>query len=490
MSAKAARSVFTVYVLLTIFVGTFGIASCNGPTPFTPIVERMTVARHNANLFPVAHGSSENPSSDCNACHGGFDSFSEFTCVECHFHRESSMDAAHANVSNYSFDSTECLSCHEGGDAFDRDEHSAFFPVSTGDTHETIGCEECHAGGDYTTFACIDCHEHSQELMAPAHADVPDYVHASENCLDCHASGLALDRDGHSQYFPISTGSNHETIDCAECHDSGTYTEFACISCHEHSESAMAPVHEDVVGYVHESNECLTCHPSGEAMDRADHDEFFPIDTGDVHVVAGCSDCHTTGSYDAFECIECHEHSEDLMVPAHSGVSAFVFDSDSCLECHSNGLAMNRADHAEFFPINTNDTHADANCSDCHTTSSYDEFTCLTCHEHEETLMATEHSQVNGYSYDSDECLDCHSDGVVITLSTHSQDFFPITSGRHSRYECVDCHQDTTTYTEFSCIACHEGAHTCSRMRNEHDDVRNFECVDESCLRCHPNGRE
>ncbi len=330
-------------VALSLFAALAAV-TCFGPDYPSLVVQGMTPQRHNAEMFPIAHGIEENPTGDCNLCHGGFDSFSEFTCLECHAHEKQATDSAHLTVAGYTYHSTECYGCHPTGTIISRDTHTA-------------------------------------------------------------------------SYFPISGGSNHDSVECGDCHQGDTYAEFTCLSCHEHDQPAMDSAHAGVSGYVYDSDTCLSCHPDGSVSLSRDEHDAFPIDEKSPHADAGCSECHSSGSYDTFSCIECHEHDKSSM------------DSD--------------------------------------------------------------HSSVTGYRYDSDDCLECHPDGeVVITMSEHNG-YFPITSGDHGRYTCDECHLDNSNYASFVCIECHTGEHTCAKMDPEHKgEVRNYECNNDKCYSCHPDGKE
>ena len=59
------------------------------------------------------------------------------------------------------------------------------------------------------------------------------------------------------------------------------------------------------------------------------------------------------------------------------------------------------------FPI-TSGKHKFA-CAQCHTTPSYQVFTCLTCHGKAD--MDSKHRNRNGYRYDSLTCYGCHPTG-------------------------------------------------------------------------------
>lgn len=389
------------------------LLGCNGPDPVAQLVVRMTTANHDAGEFPTGHGATENASGDCAPCHGGLPSFSDFTCFSCHAHADETTTTAQ-------------------------------------------------------------------------HASVPSYAYASNACYGCHPTGEGVGRESHS-WFPITSETVHGDAACESCHLTGSYSEFSCLECHEHAQSLMDPAHAAVASYVYESNSCLSCHPDGTALSREDHDDF-PIDTASTHKDASCESCHTGAAYSEFSCLECHEHAQSLMDPAHSGVSSYLYESNSCLSCHPDGTALSRDDHNDF-PIDSASTHRDASCESCHTGTSYSEFSCLECHEHAKSVMDPAHSGVTGYQFESNSCLSCHPDGNAMSREEHNQ-YFPITSGDHKKYDCNDCHKDASSYTIFTCIGCHEGEHTCGKMTPEHDEVRNFSCDDNSCYKCHPNGKE
>jgi hypothetical protein len=47
----------------------------------------------------------------------------------------------------------------------------------------------------------------------------------------------------------------------------GNFKHFNCLGCHEHSMSRMNGAHDDVRGYVYDSNACYNCHPTGVGED-------------------------------------------------------------------------------------------------------------------------------------------------------------------------------------------------------------------------------
>jgi len=211
--------------------------------------------------------------------------------------------------------------------------HDALFPINSG-SHAGVDCNVCH--GDYSTFghfSCIVCHEHDQPSTDPAHTGVVGYAYGPETCYGCHANGGTFSRAQHDTYFPIETGA-HAQVACSECHVSGFAT-FECIQCHDHQCSTMDPAHQGVTSYACASPSCLNCHPRGEAMSRAAHASFFPIEVGN-HAAIGCRDCHVV-DFASFDCIDCHSHTCAMIASNHGEVGNFVCDSPTCRSCHPTG---------------------------------------------------------------------------------------------------------------------------------------------------------
>jgi hypothetical protein len=287
--------------------------------------------------------------------------------------------------------------------------HGSFFPIDVGAVHNRPDCEACHGGtATFLEFTCITCHDHAQAHTDSLHWGVDNYVYGATSCFGCHPNGTATGVD-HAPFFPIGPGSVHSGQHCLDCHtDPANRRIFTCISCHTHSAELMNPAHSAVAGYEFDSAACLSCHPRAEVMTRALHQTFFPIATG-VHSSAGCSDCHATpGLYTAFTCTSCHNHSAELMDPAHTTVVGYQFASPSCLGCHPDGSVMTPAQHQALFPIATG-RHA-LPCSDCHTTpGDFSKFECYPCHSCATTT--SRHSEVRNFTCVSSECYRCHPAG-------------------------------------------------------------------------------
>jgi mono/diheme cytochrome c family protein len=88
---------------------------------------------------------------------------------------------------------TTCQDCHTvdtwEGAGFPG--HDALFPIFSGPHNgRWSGCSDCHTvPSDYSSFSCLNCHEHSQPAMDDKHSEQPGYVYESNACLSCHPDG-------------------------------------------------------------------------------------------------------------------------------------------------------------------------------------------------------------------------------------------------------------------------------------------------------------
>ncbi len=144
---------------------------------------------HNKTQFPI-RGAHEAVA--CNTCHvnnryRGI----PVECVACH--QSEFLATVNPNHQAAGF-STDCAVCHRAltwiPAAFYP--HS-FFPIKTGDTHHPgvwSSCVDCHpAQPTYSTFECINCHEHTRARTDPRHDEVPGYQYLSSSCYHCHPTG-------------------------------------------------------------------------------------------------------------------------------------------------------------------------------------------------------------------------------------------------------------------------------------------------------------
>lgn len=225
-----------------------------------------------------------------------------------------------------------------------------------------------------------------------------------------------------------------------------------------------------------------------------DHEEFFPIAAG-PHATLRCNACHTnTETFKQFTCVDCHAHTEDLMAPRHSGISAFIFESTACLACHPDGTAaggLGPEGHAPYFPIGTQSAHTGVGCAECHNGGTGALADCETCHASLNPPASRQHGLVRGYDGATASCKLCHADSQVHPVAGHLP--FRLLGGEHDRESCLDCHLDNRTdktwarnFDIATCTDCHRAGET----NDDHDDVRGYRFASPDCIRCHPDGSE
>jgi hypothetical protein len=202
---------------------------------------------------------------DCAACHNGDYNNTPNTCYGCH--AADFLQTTNPNHSDAQFP-TDCQACHSETawipSSFD---HNSFYPIVGAHVAIANNCDACH-NGDYTNTpnTCYGCHASDYNQV-----NNPNHLSGGfpTDCVLCHTqdawSPSTFDHDG--LYFPIYDGKHEgEWNDCVDCHIvAGNFSVFSCIDCHEHDNPAdLADEHEDVPGYVYESNACYACHPTGE----------------------------------------------------------------------------------------------------------------------------------------------------------------------------------------------------------------------------------
>jgi hypothetical protein len=129
----------------------------------------------------------------CNQCHlNGIYKGTSSECVACHLKEFTAATNPSHSAAGFS---TDCATCHRAltWQPAVFYPHGQYFPISAGDTHSPgrwNSCTDCHtAGPPYTTFECINCHEHSKSATDRHHDDVSGYVYQSSACYRCHSQG-------------------------------------------------------------------------------------------------------------------------------------------------------------------------------------------------------------------------------------------------------------------------------------------------------------
>ncbi len=74
---------------------------------------------HDGQYFPIYSGSHREAWDNCIDCHNNPASYADFECINCHEHGMSETDEDHKDVTDYSYDSPSCYSCHPNGKSDD-----------------------------------------------------------------------------------------------------------------------------------------------------------------------------------------------------------------------------------------------------------------------------------------------------------------------------------------------------------------------------------
>jgi hypothetical protein len=128
----------------------------------------------------------------CASCHAG-NRFGGLPtdCYSCH---QADYAAAANPIHTTGSFPTTCATCHSSTAWHPASfQHDGFFPISSGSKHRPgrwNSCADCHpAGGSFTAFSCLTCHEHDQARMASAHSGRANYRYESQACYSCHPRG-------------------------------------------------------------------------------------------------------------------------------------------------------------------------------------------------------------------------------------------------------------------------------------------------------------
>ena len=107
---------------------------------------------------------------------------------------------------------------------------------------------------------CFGCHADAYTATRS-----PDHVRAGfpTSCESCHfANHTSWSQAVFRHAFPIGSG-RHAGFACSDCHVAADFRQFQCTGCHAHERSEMDDEHDDVGGYVYQSQACFACHPDG-----------------------------------------------------------------------------------------------------------------------------------------------------------------------------------------------------------------------------------
>ncbi len=342
---------------------------------------------------------------DCSDCHGsGQYAGLPSECFFCHqADYNSTRDPSHSDAGF----PTACEYCH--GTEANTWEGAVFthsnFPLNG--KHRLADCSNCHSSGQYKGLPseCVFCHRDDYN-------NTRDPNHKQSNfpfdCEACHGTqaitweGAKFNHDS----FPLK--GQHAVIDCSECHSSGKYEGLpsVCVFCHlEDYLNAKDPDHKQLGFHT----DCEVCHGT-DAVSwenvNISHSQYWPLQG--AHTELDCSQCHVKNLNPPQECVNCHREDFDSTEDPNHTTAGFPTD---CELCHyPSHVLWSQAKFDHSFPIESG-KHSQWECTDCHLTANYRDFSCINCHAHDRTRMDNKHREVPGYSYNSQACYGCHPQG-------------------------------------------------------------------------------
>ncbi len=381
-------------------------ASCHTTTPdWNP----ASFALHNT-YYPL-NGAHAVIADQCVTCHNGDYNNTPNTCAGCHQSDYNQTTTPSHIALNFS---TNCASCHTESawsPAAYTEHDNQYFPIYSGG-HEGVWdqCTDCHTNpGNYSIYSCVTCHASSE--TGQQHIGVNGYFYENSACLACHPTGDSQGSFNHNESnFPL-TGA-HVSVSCVECHATGYQnTPTECDACHTPDYNQASNPNHVSLGL---STDCVTCHttaPNWNPADFPNHNDYYPLLGAHAAISDQCASCHN-GNYNNTPntCYGCHQSDYNQTNDPDHQAAQFP---TTCNTCHSqNAWSPSTWNHDDlYFPIYSGSHDGEWNqCSQCHTNpNNYSVFTCLTCHQQNETN--NDHDEVNGYQYNSNACLACHPDG-------------------------------------------------------------------------------
>jgi hypothetical protein len=342
---------------------------------------------------------------NCSDCHGsGQYAGLPSDCVFCH--QRDYDDTSDPDHRDSDFP-TACEICH--GTNANTWEGAAFthstFPLRG--QHRMADCSDCHSSGQYVGLPsdCVFCHrEDYNSTRNPNHKQL-NYPFDCEACHGIQAITWARAKFNHDS-FPLK--GQHAVVDCFACHSSGQYEGLpsVCVFCHlEDYLNAKDPDHKQLGFHT----DCEVCHGTDAVSWKnanLSHTQYFPLQG--AHTDLDCSQCHVKNLNPPKECVNCHQEDYDSSEDPNHKTAGFPTD---CEYCHyPSHVFWSQAKFDHSFPIESG-KHSQWDCTDCHLTANYRDFSCINCHTNDKTRMDNKHRKVPGYSYNSQSCYSCHPQG-------------------------------------------------------------------------------
>jgi hypothetical protein len=270
----------------------------------------------------------------CDGCHGnGVFRGTPRDCFSCHqqdFNRTTDPNHVAGNFSH------TCTQCHNESvwKPANFDHNRTRFPL-TG-AHLAVACDQCHVNNRYTDTPtdCFSCHQSDFQRTANPNHMAGNF---SRDCTTCHTTSTwkTSTFDHSKTRFPLLGA--HRTATCNQCHVNNRFTGTPtdCFSCHQPDFQRPTDPNHLTLNFAHD---CTACHTMNAWKPATfDHDgQYFRIYSGKHRGKwQSCATCHVNpANYRVFECILCHEHSQQKMDDKHRNKRDYQYNSQACYNCH------------------------------------------------------------------------------------------------------------------------------------------------------------
>jgi hypothetical protein len=327
-------------------------------------------------------------------------------CVGCHrplYDRTTTPNHAAAGFP------TTCENCHRATDTAWRGggfNHSSVFALVG--RHAQTACATCHVNNVYkgTARDCAGCHRPLYDrTTTPSHAAAG----FPTTCDNCHRATDTSWRGISFSHSSFSLVGRHAQTACTSCHVNSVYRGTArdCVGCHRPLYDRTSTPNHAAAGFP---TTCDSCHRATDTSWRGisfNHSSFSLVGR---HAQVACTSCHVNNRYrgTARDCVGCHRPLYDRTSAPNHAAAGFPTTCESCHRATDTSWRQGTFNHR--FRI-TSGPHRQS-CTTCHqSSSSFQTFTCLVCHEHSRDRMDNKHRERSGYRYDSLACYSCHPNG-------------------------------------------------------------------------------
>jgi hypothetical protein len=402
-------------------------------------------------------------------------------CVSCHL-----KDFQNTNNPNHAAAGfpQNCALCHTtaswAGATFNHNTATTF-PL-TG-AHVNVACASCHVNNVFAglSTACSGCH------MADYNGtNNPNHKAAGfpTDCSLCHTTANWNGATFNHNNTPFPLTGAHTSVACGTCHVNNVFAGLstACASCHMADYNGATSPNHKAAGFP---TDCSLCH----STTNWDGATFNHASTGfaltGAHASLQCAQCHVNNVFTGLSaaCSSCH--MADYNGTNNPNHKAAGFPTD-CSLCHSTTNWSGATFKHNNTPFPLTGAHTSVACTSCHVNNVFagTPTDCYSCHKTE--YQSTSDPNHIASSFPT-TCATCHTT-TSWSGATFNHTWFPIYSGTHAGKwtTCADCHINSSDYSVFSCITCHQ--HDQASTDPHHRGVRNYVYAATTCYTCHPRG--